>query len=81
MACEIRLGIGADHEISPPVRGVRVARSRANDENLGGYLSDTVRAVVEGTDNDGFGVAYSLEGDRIFTTYSKSPMRGSVDRS
>jgi signal transduction histidine kinase/ActR/RegA family two-component response regulator len=52
-------------------KGLRVARSRAHDENLGGTLSDTVRQVIAGGGAEGFGVAYSLEGERIFTPYSR----------
>jgi signal transduction histidine kinase/ActR/RegA family two-component response regulator len=56
--------------------GRRVARSRAHDENLGGRLSETVQAVVDRGGPEGFGVAYSLEGERIFTPYSKLASSG-----
>jgi signal transduction histidine kinase len=52
--------------------GARVARSRAHEENLGGRLSDTVERVVDGGGAEGFGLAYTLEGERIFTPYSRS---------
>jgi signal transduction histidine kinase/ActR/RegA family two-component response regulator len=52
--------------------GARVARSRAHEENLGGRLSDTVQRVVDGGGAEGFGLAYTLEGERIFTPYSRS---------
>jgi len=51
--------------------GLRVARSRAHEENLGGRLSPSVQAVVSGGSSEGFGVAYTLEGDRIFTPYAR----------
>jgi signal transduction histidine kinase/CheY-like chemotaxis protein len=56
--------------------GVRVARSRAHEENLGGRLSETVQQVVDGGDAEGFGMAYALEGERIFTPYSRLPTSG-----
>ena len=59
--------------------GLRVARSRAHNENLGGRLSESVQRVVDtGNPNEGFGLAYTLEGDRIFTPYSRLPSSGWV---
>ena len=52
-------------------KGQRVARSRAHEENLGGRLSETVQAVVAGEAVEGSGVAYTLEGERIFAPYSR----------
>ena len=52
-------------------KGLRVARSRAHEENLGGRLSPSVAAVVAGGASQGFGVAHTLEGDRIFTPYAR----------
>ena len=56
--------------------GRRVARSRAHDENLGGRLSETVQAIVDRGGPEGFGVAYALEGERIFTPYSRLASSG-----
>ncbi len=56
--------------------GLRVARSRAHEENLGGHLSDTVQEVVNGGGAEGFGLAYTLENERIFTPYSRLPESG-----
>jgi signal transduction histidine kinase/ActR/RegA family two-component response regulator len=56
--------------------GLRVARSRAHQENLGGRLSESVAAVVAGGGAEGFGIAYTLEGDRIFTPYARLGPRG-----
>jgi hypothetical protein len=58
--------------------GLRVARSRAHDENLGGRLSETVQAVVDAGGPEGFGVAYTLEGERIFTPYSRLDPTGVI---
>jgi signal transduction histidine kinase/ActR/RegA family two-component response regulator len=59
--------------------GLRVARSRAHDENLGGRLSESVQRVVDsGNPAEGFGMAYTLEGDRIFTPYSRLHSSGWV---
>jgi signal transduction histidine kinase/ActR/RegA family two-component response regulator len=49
----------------------RVARSRAHEANVGGRLSPSVEAIVAQGGAEGFGVAYSLEGERIFTPYSR----------
>lgn len=51
--------------------GRRVARSRAHQENLGGQLAPSVQALVARGTAEGFGVAYTLEGNRIFTPYSR----------
>jgi signal transduction histidine kinase/ActR/RegA family two-component response regulator len=58
--------------------GLRVARSKAHEENLGGRLSDTVQAVVNQGGREGVGVAYSLEGDRMLTPYSRLASSGWV---
>jgi signal transduction histidine kinase/CheY-like chemotaxis protein len=51
--------------------GLRVARSRAHEENVGGRLSETVAAIVARGGSGGIGVAYTLEGERIFAPYSR----------
>jgi signal transduction histidine kinase/ActR/RegA family two-component response regulator len=56
--------------------GLRVARSRAHLENVGGRLSETAQAIVAAGGAEGFGVSYSLEGQRIFTPYSRLPGSG-----
>jgi signal transduction histidine kinase/ActR/RegA family two-component response regulator len=67
-----RHGLPGDWVISIlDANGRRVARSRAHEENLGGEVSPTVRAVMAGDSREGFGVAYTLEGDRIYTPYSR----------
>jgi signal transduction histidine kinase len=52
-------------------KGRRVARSRAHDENLAGRLSPSVQSVVDQGGLEGFGVAQALEGERIYTPYSR----------
>ena len=56
--------------------GRRVARSRAHEENLGGHLSESVQRVVAAGGSAGFGLAYTLEGGRIFTPYARMPSSG-----
>ena len=56
--------------------GLRVARSRAHEENLAGRLSDTAQQVVNAGGDEGFGVSRALEGDRIFTPYARLPAWG-----
>ena len=51
--------------------GLRIARSKAHEENLGGRLSETAQSVVARGGADGFGLSYSLEGERIYTPYSR----------
>jgi signal transduction histidine kinase/ActR/RegA family two-component response regulator len=51
--------------------GLRVARSRAHDENLGGRLSESAQQVVAGGAFEGFGLSTSLEGERIFTPFAR----------
>jgi signal transduction histidine kinase len=53
------------------VNGRRVARSRAHEENLGGEASPTLRALVAKQDRAGFGETNTLEGERIYTPYSR----------
>ena len=66
-----RLHVPEDWVISVvDARGLRVARSRAHEENLGGQLSESAQQVMAGRGSEGFGVSYALEGERIFTPYS-----------
>ncbi|HZP47885.1 MAG TPA: hybrid sensor histidine kinase/response regulator [Vicinamibacterales bacterium] len=52
-------------------RGVRVARSRGHEQNLGGRLSDTAQRVVAQGGAEGFGISYTLENERILTPYTR----------
>jgi signal transduction histidine kinase/ActR/RegA family two-component response regulator len=56
--------------------GLRVARSRGHERNLGGRLSPTVQAVLDEGAAEGFGVAHTLEGERIFAPYSRLSSSG-----
>jgi len=56
--------------------GVRVARSRAHEDNLGGRLSESTQRVIAAGGAEGFGLAYTLEGERIFAPYSRLPEIG-----
>ncbi len=51
--------------------GRRVARSRAHEENIGGEASPTLRALIADRGREGFGVTNTLEGERIYTPYSR----------
>ena len=73
----IRQSVPADWVISVvDTKGLRVARSRAHEETLGGRLSETVEQVVGRGGQEGFGTAYTLEGERIFTPYSRIASSG-----
>jgi hypothetical protein len=45
--------------------GLRVARSRAHEENLGGRLSASTQRVVDAGGAEGFGLSYTLEGESL----------------
>jgi signal transduction histidine kinase/ActR/RegA family two-component response regulator len=51
--------------------GLRVARSRAHEANLGGAASPTLRALVAKQERAGFGETLTVEGERIYTPYSR----------
>ena len=55
---------------------MRVARSRAHEETLGGRLSESVQRVVSQGGREGSGMAYALEGERIFAPYSRVESTG-----
>ena len=50
---------------------LRIARSRAHDANVGGELSASAQEVLAAGGAEGFGVSTSLEGERIYTPYSR----------
>src|SRR5262249_37950947 len=51
--------------------GLRVARSRAHAENLGGRAAPSLQALMASGADEGVGRTYALEGDRIYTSYSR----------
>jgi signal transduction histidine kinase/ActR/RegA family two-component response regulator len=51
--------------------GRRVARSRAHAENLGGYAAASLQALMARGGAEGIGQTFALEGDRIYTAYSR----------
>jgi len=51
--------------------GLRVARSRAHQENLGGQAAVTLQKLMASGADEGFGMTFSLEGDRIYASYSR----------
>ena len=67
-----RLDVPGDWLISVvDAAGLRVARSKAHQENVAGRLSESVQAVVNQGGAEGSGTAYALEGQRIFAPYSR----------
>jgi len=56
--------------------GLRVARSRAHAESLGGQAAPTLQALMARGPAAGFGQTYSLEGERIYTPYSRLELSG-----
>src|SRR5262245_58405212 len=68
----LRHGVPGDWVISIfDANGRRVARSRAHRENLGGEAAPTLRALMAAGGREGFGLTYTLEGDRSYTPYSR----------
>jgi signal transduction histidine kinase/ActR/RegA family two-component response regulator len=57
-------------------RGLRVARSRAHEENLGGLASPSLRELMASGAPEGAGVTETLEGGRIYTAYSRLERSG-----
>jgi signal transduction histidine kinase/ActR/RegA family two-component response regulator len=51
--------------------GLRVARSRAHAENLGGRAAVSLQALMASGGDEGVGQTYALEGDRIYSAYSR----------
>ena len=56
--------------------GLRVARSRAHDATLGGRLSESGQEVLRRGGSEGSGISYALEGERIYTIFSRLPASG-----
>ena len=51
--------------------GLRVARSRAHEENVGGRAAPSLQALMASGAQEAVGQTYALEGDRIYTAYSR----------
>ena len=49
----------------------RVARSRTHAENVGGRPAPSLARLVAGGAEEGFGLTYALEGDRVYTSYHR----------
>jgi signal transduction histidine kinase/ActR/RegA family two-component response regulator len=52
-------------------KGLRVARSRAHRDNLGGRAAISLQALMATGGEEGVGQTFALEGDRIYTAYSR----------
>ena len=51
--------------------GLRVARSRAHNENLGGRASVSLQAIMAGGAEEGVGQTHDLEGRRNYASFSR----------
>src|SRR6266498_1511039 len=51
--------------------GLRVARSRAHKENLGGRASASLQAIMASGGQEGVGQTYDLEGGRNYASFSR----------
>ncbi|MGQ0653186.1 MAG: hybrid sensor histidine kinase/response regulator [Betaproteobacteria bacterium] len=57
-------------------RQQRVARSRQHDESLGGAPSPGLAKLMQEGRQEGTGVSEALEGDRVYTAFSRSQQTG-----
>jgi signal transduction histidine kinase/CheY-like chemotaxis protein len=55
---------------------MRVARSRQHAENLGTLPAPTLLEMMKKPDDEGWGFTYALEGDAVYTAYSRSRQTG-----
>jgi hypothetical protein len=53
--------------------GVRVARSRAHEQFLGTRPTQSLRTMLAGPADEGTGITTTLEGDTLFTAYTRLP--------
>ena len=58
--------------------GSRVARSRAHADSLGGRAAVSLQTLMASGAEEGVGQTFALEGDRIYTAYSRSRDSGWV---
>ena len=72
-----RQNVPADWVISIfDATGTRVARSRAHEQYLAKPAAETLRAMMAAKGPEGMGMTRALEGEPIFTAYSRSPDTG-----
>jgi signal transduction histidine kinase/ActR/RegA family two-component response regulator len=57
-------------------KDLRVARSRQHEEFLGKEPAPSLRRLMESRSVEGTGISYALEGERIYTAFSRSPSTG-----
>ncbi|HET7199145.1 MAG TPA: ATP-binding protein [Burkholderiales bacterium] len=56
--------------------GRRVARSRQHEEFLGQAPAPSLRKLMRAGGTEGTGISYALEGERVYTAFSRSPSTG-----
>ena len=57
-------------------KGLRVARSRQHEEFLGKAPAPSLRRLMQSDTAEGTGMSYALEGERIYTAFSRSASSG-----
>jgi signal transduction histidine kinase len=57
-------------------RSMRVARSRSHDKYLGTQASPSLRALMAGSANEGVGQTDVLDGESVYTAYTRLPGSG-----
>ena len=57
-------------------KGVRVARTRSNQESIGTPFSPSLVAMMLRSGEEGTGITYSSEGDAVFTAYTRARETG-----
>ncbi len=57
-------------------KGLRVARSRQNEDFVGKEPTPSLRTMMQSDASEGTGLTYALEGDAVYTAFSRSPSGG-----
>jgi signal transduction histidine kinase len=55
-------------------RGLRAARSRQHEESLGSEAAPSLKELMRSGRPEATGMTYALEGDRVYSAYTRSPM-------
>ncbi len=72
-----RYPLGNDGVISVfDSKGVRIARSRAHEQYLGTQAAPSLREMMDRDGQEGTGITNTLEGDQVFTAYTRLPGSG-----
>jgi hypothetical protein len=72
-----RYPLGDDGVISVfDSKGARIARSRAHEQYLGTQAAQSLREMMDRDGKEGTGITNTLEGDQVFTAFTRLPGSG-----